>query len=409
MHKYFLQLSLLLLIGCTPKQDEATQKMAEQLHTLHEQSFSNIKYPYHNGLRADAYAKQLKGIPESANIKIRYQYFEQLINAGRLEEGILKIKNFLGDQACKRSTLKYYQLLGIAYMQLAEDENCVMHAGDFACVMPMTDDAIHQKTKGSEAAIEVFEKILAKFPREHGIQWLLNIAYMTLGKYPLAVPKQWLIELKTDTTLLTNSTLPNFNNLAKKMDIDALGHAGSCAMEDFDKDGYLDIIASSYYLNEQLTYYRNKAGKGFEDITHKAGLSGITGGLNFIHGDVNNDGYADLYVTRGAWLGSYGTFPNSLLINDGQGNFVDRTEAFNIAESYPSQTAVFADFNVDGWLDLLVGYEAFNGLNFPSKLYLNDNGKGFIDYTDKADINIIKYVKGITAVSYTHLTLPTKA
>jgi len=119
--------------------------MADDLHDLYVQSFSNIKYPYHNGLRADAYARQLKGIPEAVDIKIRYQYFEQLINAGRLTEGITKIEKFLGDQACTRKTLKYYQLLGTAYMQLAEEENCVQHTGDFACVMPMTADAIHEK------------------------------------------------------------------------------------------------------------------------------------------------------------------------------------------------------------------------------------------------------------------------
>lgn len=379
-----------------PEKDQATKKMADDLHDLYVRSFANIKYPYHNGLRADAYAKRLKGIPESADIKVRYQYFEQLINAGRLTEGIEKIEIFIGRQACNRKTVKYYQLLGTAYMQLAEEENCVQHSGDFACVMPMTADAIHQKTAGSEKAILVFEKILTAFPRKYGVQWLLNIAYMTLGKYPEKVPAKWLIELKKDSEAPTKTTLPNFNNLAKKYGIDELGHAGSCAMEDFDKDGYLDIIASSYYLNEQLTYFRNKRGKGFENVTRKAGLQGITGGLNFIHGDVNNDGYADLYVTRGGWLGMYGAFPNSLLLNDGKGNFVDRTEALGLLENFPSQTAVFADFNLDGWLDLFVGYEATGGLRFPSKLYLNQKGEKFIDYTEKAGIDIIKYVKGVT-------------
>ena len=396
MPKSYFLLLLVLLYGCVPEQDEATKKMADDLHALYVRSFSNIKYPYHNGLQADAYAKQLKGIPEAANIKVRYQYFEQLINAGRVEEGIEKIKNFLGNQVCSRKTLKYYQLLGIAYMQLAEEENCVQHSGDFACVMPMTADAIHQKTAGSEAAILVFEKILTAFPREYGIQWLLNIAYMTLGKYPENVPAKWFIELKKEAAITTKNALPNFNNLAKSYGIDELGHAGSCAMEDFDKDGDLDIIASSYYLNEQLTYFKNEGKKGFENYTRQAGLQGITGGLNFIHGDINNDGYADLYVMRGGWLNKYGAFPNSLLLNDGKGNFVDRTEAFELLENLPSQTAVFADFNLDGWLDLFVGYEATGGLNFPSKLYLNQNGKKFIDYTQKAGIDIIKYVKGVT-------------
>ena len=105
MNKYCFLFLLLLPLGCVPTQDEATQKMAQQLHALHERSFSNLKYPYHNSLRADAYAQQLKGIPESANIKIRYEYFEQLINAGRIEEGISKIRSYLGGQACSRSTL----------------------------------------------------------------------------------------------------------------------------------------------------------------------------------------------------------------------------------------------------------------------------------------------------------------
>ncbi len=397
LKQYHWILLLFCLFSCQPQQqDEPTKKMAADLHDLYVRSFSNTKYPYHNGLRADGYAKQLKGIPESVDIKVRHQYFEQLINAGRLAEGIAKIETFLGEQACTRKTLKYYQLLGTAYMQLAEEENCVEHSGDFACVMPMTADAIHQKTSGSEAAILVFEKILTAFPREHGVQWLLNIAYMTLGKYPEGVPTKWLIELEKDTATTTKNSLPNYNNLAKKYGIDVMGHAGSCAMEDFDKDGYLDIIASSYYLNEQLTYFRNKEGKGFEDVTRKAGLYGITGGLNFIHGDVNNDGYPDLYVTRGGWLRNFGAFPNSLLLNDGKGNFVDRTEAFGLLESFPSQTAVFADFNLDGWLDLFVGYEAMGGLRFPSKLYLNQQGAGFVDFTEKAGIDLIKYVKGVT-------------
>ena len=396
MHKPYFLLLIIVLFGCAPEKDEATKKMADDLHALYIRSFSNIKYPYHNGLQADAYAKQLKGLPEAVDIKLRFQYFEQLINAGRLKEGITKIEKFLGDQACTRKTLKYYQLLGTAYMQLAEDDNCVAHAGDFACVMPMTADAIHQQTTGSEAAIQVFEKILTAFPREHGIRWLLNIAYMTLGKYPQEIPDKWRIDLRDTTSIKDKNTLPNFNNLAKKYGIDELGHAGSCAMEDFDKDGYLDIIASSYYLDEQLRYYKNKAGKGFEDITRQAGLQGITGGLNFIHGDVNNDGYPDLYITRGGWLSKYGAFPNSLLLNDGQGNFVDRTEQLGLLEAFPSQTAVFADFNLDGWLDLFVGYEATSGVPFQSKLYLNQKGEKFIDYTKEAGIEVIKYVKGVT-------------
>lgn len=386
--------------------------MSNTLAKLYERSFSNINYPYHNGLKADALKRQLKGVPIHLDIKVRYKYLNQLVQAGRVEEGIEELLAHLENKVVNRQTLKYYKLLGIAYMQLAEDVNCLHHAGEFACIMPMTGDAVHQNQTSSEKAIATFSKILEKYPKEKAVQWLLNIAYMTLGQYPDEVPKEWLIRINNSypqdeavQDLITN--LPKFSNIAHQTRVHTMAHAGSSSLEDFDNDGWLDILASSYYLNEQVEYFNNQQGRGFSDnLSNLIGLKGITGGLNFIHGDVNNDGFIDVYITRGGWLTSFGSFPNSLLINQGkisdaeQVKLVDRTQAFGLWEAHPTQTAAFADFDLDGFLDLFVGYEASPGTYLPSKLYLNQGGKKFREVSKEVGTAISKYVKGAAAADY---------
>ena len=59
----------------------------------------------------------------------------------------------------------------------------------------------------------------------------------------------------------------------------------------------------------------------------KLGWKESLGGLNSLHADYNNDGYSDILILRGAWLGSSGNHPNSLLRNNGDGTFTDVTKS----------------------------------------------------------------------------------
>jgi hypothetical protein len=129
-------------------------------------------------------------------------------------------------------------------------------------------------------------------------------------------------------------------------------------MEDFDGDGYLDIVASSLWLGDQIHYFRNNGDGTFEERTEAAGLTGITGGLNISHADYNNDGHADILILRGAWLASFGRHPNSLLRNKGDGTFEDVTVSAGLLSFYPTQVGIWGDFNNDGWIDLFIGNES---------------------------------------------------
>jgi hypothetical protein len=128
-----------------------------------------------------------------------------------------------------------------------------------------------------------------------------------------------------------------------------------------------------------------------------AGLSGIKGGLNLKQADYDNDGDLDVLVLRGGWMGARGMHPNSLLQNDGEGNFVDVTFAVGLAEpAYPTQTAEWVDYDLDGDLDLLIGNESLGDFVAPSQLFRNDNGT-FTDVADEANLKVTSFVKGVTS------------
>lgn len=135
---------------------------------------------------------------------------------------------------------------------------------------------------------------------------------------------------------------------------------GGTAFLDFDKDGYIDIFATSGTWLENFTksekpdvlpvnrLYKNNGDGTFTDITRKAGVDGYWYTLGVSVGDYDNDGYPDLY------LSNYGY--NVLLHNRRNGTFTDVTEKAKVAGIHScSVGAVWFDYDNDGFLDLYVG------------------------------------------------------
>jgi hypothetical protein len=131
-----------------------------------------------------------------------------------------------------------------------------------------------------------------------------------------------------------------------------------CAFFDYDADGWLDILLvngmgwdtdNTGHRRERTTmrlYHNNRNGT-FSDVTERAGLAVEMYGMGVAIGDYNNDGFPDLLVTA---VGQ-----NRLFQNNGRGRFLDVTEKAGLGgRSSFSTSAIWFDFDRDGWLDLLV-------------------------------------------------------
>ncbi|HSR53645.1 MAG TPA: CRTAC1 family protein [Acidobacteriota bacterium] len=143
---------------------------------------------------------------------------------------------------------------------------------------------------------------------------------------------------------------------AQKILPDIMG--GGAALLDVDQDGDLDVYLTQARLlgetqegpplSDQL--YLNVTPPGgklrFHNATAKAGISATGFGMGVACGDVDNDGYPDLYVTN--W-GS-----NQLWMNKGDGTFREATSAAGVDDPRFSTSASFFDYDRDGDLDLFV-------------------------------------------------------
>jgi hypothetical protein len=146
---------------------------------------------------------------------------------------------------------------------------------------------------------------------------------------------------------------------------EVIGSGG--AIFDFDNDGDLDLfVVQGATLGPRTPgagaprsrLYRNDLSvEGhprfrFTDVTERSGIVATGYGMGAATGDIDNDGWIDLYVTN---LGS-----NQLFRNNGNGTFTDVTARTRTDDPRWSTSATFFDYDRDGWLDLFVA----NYVNF---------------------------------------------
>ncbi|ULC60755.1 CRTAC1 family protein [Flaviramulus sp. BrNp1-15] len=380
--------------------DEPTKEMIKKVEeAVAKIDVQNVPYIL-NSKKVNILAAKLQNLNGLDRVNILFTYGMELLNAGKTEESIATLNEVLS--TIEQSNIKnksqilfvIKKQLAIAYIRKAELDNCLNNHNNESCIIPISPKAQHKLKEGAEKAINILNELLKNNPNDLECQYLLNIANMTLGTYPKNVPSEYRIP---ESYFSSATNFPKFSDIAMDLGVAENKNAGGTCVDDFNGDGYLDIIASSWGFQDQIKYFENDQNGSFIDKTIDAGLKGVTGGLNLRHADYNNDGYLDFIILRGAWLSNNGGIPNSLMKNNGDGTFTDVTIASGIYSLNPTQTAVWSDFNLDGWVDLFIANEWSENKKSECELFLNQSNGTFKNITKEAGISAIGFFKGVAS------------
>jgi hypothetical protein len=183
--------------------------------------------------------------------------------------------------------------------------------------------------------------------------------------------------------------------------------SSSAAFADVDNDGDLDLLVVDYvdftlannkvcgdlsrkllgychpdvYNGLPVHFFRNQGNGTFKDATQEAGFGKAIGpGLGVVFGDVDNDGWQDVYIAND-------NKPNFLFHNKGNGTFEDISVLSGTSVNERGQPEAgmgvdMGDYDNDGLLDIVV-------MNFEfetNALYKNLGGGAFIDARSPAGI-----------------------
>ena len=183
---------------------------------------------------------------------------------------------------------------------------------------------------------------------------------------------------------------------------------------DFDNDGLQDIYFAGNLVGDRL--YQNLGDLKFRDVTEKSAIKDNGGwSSGVLVGDINNDGWLDIYVCRELYDDKPQLRKNQLYINNGLSEkvgfptFTESADQWGVADDRRTRHAVFLDYNKDGHLDLFLLNQPPNPGNFSDlfgtkpapeyapRLYRNNGNNTFTDVTSEAGVGKPGYPNSVTA------------
>jgi hypothetical protein len=199
----------------------------------------------------------------------------------------------------------------------------------------------------------------------------------------------YVVKWGESNTLYLNQGDGTFKDVSHQAGVDYWGYGNTATFLDYDRDGHLDILLCNYFaeqvkdphtgkmvrndlwhpvttrvMHETFTHarngghkvlYRNRGDGTFEDVTDKAGLNSGLWTLAAGAGDLNNDGWPDLYVAN-----DFG--PDELYLNTGATENPPRFRLVIDPRGHPGigndwwkgMNVDMGDVNNDGYLDIYV-------------------------------------------------------
>ena len=289
------------------------------------------------------------------------------------------------------SVLDLDQAIGASRVHKAEMENGLYTEPGDRCLLSPQPRPPLARMDDFIAGERRYLSLLERNPDDLEAKWLLNAAHMATGGYPARVPERHLIP---PSALASGEDVGRFTDVATAAGVRSFSMAGGVIVDDFDNDGRLDILTSTADSCGAMQLFRREPNGLFVDRAAAAGLSSqMGGGLNLNHADFNNDGCLDVLTMRGGWELAQ---RRSLLRNNCNGTFTDVTAAAGLLTPVTSsQTAVWADIDNDGWIDLFVGNE-----DAPSQMFHNRRDGTFADIAGAAGVQRAAFTKGVAAGDY---------
>ena len=188
--------------------------------------------------------------------------------------------------------------------------------------------------------------------------------------------------------LYLNNKNGGFTDISSAAGVEITASGSAPLVFDYDNDGDEDIFISA--VGQQILLKNNFKQTGkleFDDVSLEANVAQNAIGFSAVAGDVNGDGFLDVYVnsynrygqiTPDSWFRATNGTPNLLFINQGDGTFREEAAKWGVDDKRWSYAAEFADINGDGKIDLYVAND------FGEKaLYINQGDK-FVDEASDA-------------------------